>query len=292
MTIELITHAGVFHADDIMSTALLKMVYEKFGSDIKKSHKSSITIDPIDEMAASLINITDQKADVIVHRTNDVNDYTKNFDRDSIFNVSADGNIAIVYDIGGGILDHHQQDSIVRNDGGKYSSFGILWSIFGLEVIKMLTDIRSLKFYTEVWKKVDEHFVKHIDAHDNGENFDSLSSMIDIFNLGWDDCDEGQMTRFMNCVDVAMLIIAHEIQCCTENVLNSYLVNEKKYSGSHDENHNLNYNKTDLKSDPFVVHPNMKTKINLKVSWHMSDQIKFKNSISKTIYGELKLNDD
>ena len=42
----------------------------------------------------------------------------------------------IVYDIGRGKYDHHQNDALKREDGITYCSFGLLWKEFGKKFLK------------------------------------------------------------------------------------------------------------------------------------------------------------
>src|SRR5690554_5270603 len=37
----------------------------------------------------------------------------------------------IVFDIGGGKFDHHQEGALVRDNGIPYAAFGLLWKEFG-----------------------------------------------------------------------------------------------------------------------------------------------------------------
>jgi len=45
-------------------------------------------------------------------------------------------NDCLVYDIGRGEFDHHQEDAKVRKNGIKYSSIGLLWKKYGKEYLK------------------------------------------------------------------------------------------------------------------------------------------------------------
>lgn len=136
------THGGVFHADDVFSTAFLKML----------------------------------NPGIKVVRTNKVTD-----------EMSAD-EYAIIFDIGGGVYDHHQADKAVRpiEDGhyfdstGRmcmipYCSFGLLWHDYG----------RIICNSDKAWKKVDRDLVIGIDKADNGIAGNALASAIAQFNPSW-----------------------------------------------------------------------------------------------------------
>ena len=45
---------------------------------------------------------------------------------------------ALIYDIGRGKYDHHQEDAELRENGIKYSSFGLLFRDFGKDYLKKL----------------------------------------------------------------------------------------------------------------------------------------------------------
>lgn len=236
MTIELITHEGVFHADEIFATALLKFIYENQGENsiVQKINYESYCkrsdSNQTDEPLAYLTNfINDHDVEVIIHRTNDVNEYVIGFDKKSIFNISKNGNKCIVYDIGRGIFDHHQPDASIRKTGGKYSSFGLLWKMFGVEAIKLFVSNSTPKFRADVWKRVDERFVKAIDAHDNGESINPLSKMIGTFNPGWTEyCTaDVRMDKFMECLSIATKILVNEIRSHIESELALSIMNSK-----------------------------------------------------------------
>ena len=50
----------------------------------------------------------------------------------------------IVYDIGKGKFDHHQNDARIRDNGIKYSSFGLLFEEYGIKYLKKLK-IKNVK---------------------------------------------------------------------------------------------------------------------------------------------------
>ncbi len=96
----------------------------------------------------------------------------------------------IVYDIGYGEFDHHGLDAKWRNEKIKYSSFGLLWSYYGKDYLKGITDN-----YEDVWNRIDTKLVCQIDGIDNG-NFPEikadyelldLDKIIDLFNGNWDE---------------------------------------------------------------------------------------------------------
>lgn len=138
-----ITHDGIFHADEIMATVLLSMVWP----NLKVCRTSNVPKSLSDN--------------------------------------------AIVYDIGGRIYDHHHLGfNKAREDGIKYSSFGLLWQEFGMEFLYGEPNAQL------IFKIFDKNFVEGIDAEDNGQlQFDekfpvmTVSSVISDFNPN---CDESE----------------------------------------------------------------------------------------------------
>ncbi len=73
----------------------------------------------------------------------------------------------LVFDIGGGEFDHHQQvGARCRADGTKYASFGLLWDYIGYEymVDKFFAAIPDA---TAAVQKLDDEFVRPMDLSDN-----------------------------------------------------------------------------------------------------------------------------
>lgn len=115
----------------------------------------------------------------------------------------------IVLDVGGqydpnkGRFDHHQRDGAGQRDNGiPYSSFGLIWHKYGLEICNGDQDVTNA---------VDAGLVSTIDAIDCGyvegiaEGI-SLSQTIAMFNPSWE--EEGNFDeRFNEAVDFASRIL-------------------------------------------------------------------------------------
>lgn len=144
------THEGGFHADDVFSSALLRML----------------------------------NPHIVILRGNAV---PEKFD-------------GIVYDIGGGKFDHHQNQKPYRENGIPYAAFGLLWKEFG-----------SLLLTDEDVRIFDKEFVQQIDLSDNTGEHHELSQIISDFNPSWDDeisIDE----RFWEAVEFAQTILKNRFQ--------------------------------------------------------------------------------
>lgn len=155
------THAGVFHADDVFSVALLKMINPR----------------------------------IIIER---------------VLQPPEDTDNTIIFDIGFGRYDHHQEDKCLRSwDDGlyydktriarqiPYCSFGLLWRDFG----------RLLCPSEKAWKKVDRDLVMGIDKADNGCSANALASAIGALNPVWDDEDTLADSCFETAVDLAYVLL-------------------------------------------------------------------------------------
>ena len=152
-----ITHGGKFHADDVFSAALLKILNPQ-------------------------INIV---------RT---------------FQIPDDFN-GIVFDIGAGKYDHHQEGAEVRENGVPYAAFGLLWREFGESILsKCLSEDQAKEEATYF----DEKFIQPLDEDDNTGSGNQLASMISIFNPNWD-ADESPDRCFSEAVNFAAIILNKEI---------------------------------------------------------------------------------
>ena len=135
--LNLFTHDGLFHADDVFATAMLSMIAEE-------------------------INVV---------RGGDTDVPTE------------DG--WIVYDIGGGELDHHSPENKEANGCHPdteipYASCGLVWRKYYREILAEQDCPES--YYDKVYQKLENSLVIGIDAADNGVNPTALA-LSDIPNL-------------------------------------------------------------------------------------------------------------
>ena len=115
----------------------------------------------------------------------------------------------IIYDIGLGKYDHHQVDAKVRDNGIKYSSFGLLWQEFGKEYLKQ----EKVEDIDEVFDAMDKELIEGIDAIDNGifpeinakYKVKTLSDVIKLFNPSIF-TDEDYDKQFLKAVEFAKSI--------------------------------------------------------------------------------------
>lgn len=124
----------------------------------------------------------------------------------------------IVFDIGMGKYDHHQEDKALREDGTPYCGFGLLWRDYGCNLCPEL----------DAWKKVDRALVLPIDKADNGVEQNTLSISIKAMNPNWNS-EKTADEAFFEAVDVAKAILkayvdhANAAVEAIDAVLESYL---------------------------------------------------------------------
>lgn len=134
--------------------------------------------------------------------------------RVSNININEIAENKIVYDIGRGKFDHHQEDAKQRENGITYSSFGLLWSEFGKQYLQE----QNIENYEEVFNAIDKDFVEMIDAIDNGVfpkieadyKVKTLSDIIKLFNPSYAS-NQLEDNQFTKAVTVAKLIFEEEI---------------------------------------------------------------------------------
>ena len=123
----------------------------------------------------------------------------------------------LVYDIGRGKYDHHQDDAKTRENGIKYSSFGLLFQEFGKEYLKQL----KIEDIEEVFNTIDKELVEGIYAVDNGvfpeinANFKvkTLDDIIKACNPSFGS-NQDENEQFIKAVGIAKIIfqeIIHNI---------------------------------------------------------------------------------
>jgi uncharacterized UPF0160 family protein len=151
------THGGKFHADDVFSAALLKII----NPNIK------------------IIRAFEAP---------------KDFD-------------GIVFDIGCGKFDHHQECAEVRENGVPYAAFGLLWREFGESILAAGCPLEQA---AKEATRFDEIFIQPLDKDDNTGCGNQLASAIGVFNPSWDS-DESSNQCFVEALDFATIILQKKI---------------------------------------------------------------------------------
>ena len=124
---------------------------------------------------------------------------------------------ALVYDIGGGKYDHHQQGGNgQRENGVKYAACGLIWKEFGKKVLQNY-NIEDIEYTVNY---IDKNLIQFIDANDNGQlpklqadyRNVHLSHVVSLFNPKWDeDVDsDDKFIRSLNICDVIFDEFLHD----------------------------------------------------------------------------------
>lgn len=145
----------------------------------------------------------------------------------------------LVYDIGRGKYDHHQEDAKKRENGITYCSFGLLWQEFGHDFLRK----RNITNIEEVFTAFDKDLIEAIDADDNGifpkidaqYKVKTLSEIFKLFNPGYKSSQDETM-QFSKAVLFAKNIIEEELINVTGKVIAKSQVLEKLKTK---ENHTL-----------------------------------------------------
>lgn len=105
----------------------------------------------------------------------------------------------IVFDIGFGEFDHHQQDRAVRDNNIPYAAFGLLWRKYG-----------SMLVGEDEAKRFDEKFIQSLDMNDNTGSENQIAEVISVFNPPWDYAVSSD-TAFQEAKELAYKILVKEI---------------------------------------------------------------------------------
>ena len=117
---------------------------------------------------------------------------------------------AIVYDIGRGKFDHHGQEVGTRENGIKYSSFGLLFREFGRDFLKK----RNIEEIEEAFTMIEKELIEGIDAIDNGMfpeitsiyKVKTISDVIKLFNPSYGS-NQTESEQFIKAVELAKSIL-------------------------------------------------------------------------------------
>ena len=105
----------------------------------------------------------------------------------------------IVYDVGLGMFDHHQEPRETRPNGVPYAAFGLLWRVLGPGLVG-----------ENQARLVDENFIQPLDLNDNTGEQNSLCDAIGFFNPAWDS-DQDPDACFFEAVALAKTILERQI---------------------------------------------------------------------------------
>lgn len=97
--------------------------------------------------------------------------------------------------------DHHQDGSPIRDSGIPYSSCGLIWKHYGMELVNS----------KKAFDYVDKNLLEIIDAGDNGIKFEEnrpaglfVGNIVNLFNVNWDESSDSD-GAFFSAVDFSSL---------------------------------------------------------------------------------------
>lgn len=140
----------------------------------------------------------------------------------------------MVYDIGGGVFDHHQCDVPVRPNGIKYASFGLLWRAYGDRILREHYNC-SHSDSILLARMIELDLVQGIDASDNGQiipcGFPSpvmgLGSAISSFYPSWENVsEETEDVAFLQALEMAYRIFDNVVLKCISKLRAKPIVDE------------------------------------------------------------------
>ena len=124
-------------------------------------------------------------------------------------------NKSFVYDVGFGKFDHHGIDfNETRENGIKYASCGLVWKMFGKDIIKKL-GIKDIDIFFE---SIDKNLIMDIDRDDNGQALknepeikgQTIPNLIASFNPTWNE-DDKENENFLKALSFANTIFNNMI---------------------------------------------------------------------------------
>lgn len=147
-TINLLTHSGSFHPDDIFSTALLNTYFKNKEPKTKLKYKRSIKKEDI------------EKADIVY-------------------------DIGLIHNPKKLRFDHHQNDEkLIRPNGIPYAAFGLVFKHFGPELISIISKNKNKKIVQEIFDTIEKKLVFHVDSIDNGQStYTQNFKGVDVFTV-------------------------------------------------------------------------------------------------------------
>lgn len=147
-TVNILTHSGIFHADDIFATSVVNLYFKNKDPKTKLTYKRSFKPEDI------------EKADIVY-------------------------DVGMIYNPKKLRFDHHQNDSkLIRANGIPYAAFGLVFKHFGPELISLLSGNKNKKFIQECYEIVEKRLIQHVDGMDNGKlTYKQLFDGVDIATI-------------------------------------------------------------------------------------------------------------
>lgn len=174
----IVTHAGSFHADEVMAIALLERFYLLRPTQMSEAETDTHNawlkgeIQPQGRPYFYHDGVEEARLPVMIIRSRDQQFLEKAKKHSAVFTIDVGG----VFNASQLNFDHHQESMTQGwEDGTPYSSTGLIW-----QWLKQKGHLKTLP--ASVQKELEDKLIKPLDAHDNGREKLALSSFIASFN--------------------------------------------------------------------------------------------------------------
>lgn len=136
----------------------------------------------------------------------------------------------VMADIGGGILDHHQNNVPERDDGIMHCAFSRLWLYAGVSVIRQIIKRISDEDACKVCRNIYDGLIRTIAIEDNGISMNpngiySIGMLIEHMMPNWNETDTID-ERFEEAVKAAEAFLICEIRNAYATIAASCLVED------------------------------------------------------------------
>lgn len=162
-----ITHDGIFHADDVFAVAML------------------LTLEPL-----------------VVYRTRDMSIISEKSGNPGVTIVDVGGQ----YDPSRGLYDHHLPDwNRTGERGNLLASAGLIWDDYAEVILTRIYDCPD-DYVSEVKSRVYRTIIRGVDAQDYGrvpKSIMTVSGIISLYNTRWDEDPKIQNGQFIAAVQEA-----------------------------------------------------------------------------------------
>lgn len=191
----------------------------------------------------------------------------------------------LVFDVGLGKYDHHQEDALLRPNGKKYAAVGLIFKDFWKEI----------GLTKEEFEYMDKNVIEKIDESDNTGNLCDFCSIIQGFNLSWEitkDTTKKELHRLQNiafekAVKVAKKILELSISFFRRGKFNNSIKNiEQIYSEAFILYTDNKYIESDKNlSFEYIVNKYLKDVLSIKKTQHFLEFTKrIQNLLDKHNY--------
>lgn len=202
-----VTHGGKFHADDVMSAALLQLIHANwlstpvtfsqipdFHFDMPEGNEADTQIQAF-FYHSSTMERSNNICIPIVRFTGTHEECNEKF-----------GDTTLKFDIGYGKYDHHQGTE-PRVDGIPYAALGKLWRDYG--PCFFVGDIAA-----SAADYFDKHYIEPLDLHDTTGAYNEIADFIESMNGAGEDLSNPQYQneRFVEAMTFAMKYLHNRIE--------------------------------------------------------------------------------